>query len=218
MKKPVIESLLQAHLTMMRNGMVVKGLHDCHAEGLESIMLHDIPGNRIRMFVARENHTLWQNERRINLQFSLGIHAHHCDVRLIGAHGPVYNDLYGLVPHPRGDFQKFAYRSEITSGQSGTIEPTGEFAYAKRFDRCALQDSYSDMPAHMLHTIYIPKQHAAAWLVVEGEEDPDYNSVFWSNNKAPSIGPHFYTPMTQQNVYAAIESVVTHYEITGDAP
>jgi hypothetical protein len=97
-----------------------KSLINCHARGVDSILLDDTPGRRTRVFVARNTHELWKNIPfgiDLNLkagsdfipdswneeadyaenkdsnkpQLSVAIHPHHCDIELRIIKGMIVN-------------------------------------------------------------------------------------------------------------------------------
>jgi hypothetical protein len=53
-----------------------------HAVGLYSVMLLDEDGRRIRLFVARDGHTLWRNDPELDHPMSLGFFTAPCDASL----------------------------------------------------------------------------------------------------------------------------------------
>lgn len=202
-------ALLQHHLARAQSGVKFNAINNCHAQGIASIMLHDEPGNRVRMFFARANHTLWRNDPTGAMKFSLGIHPHHCAITLIGLFGQVYNDRYAITQTQHGDFELCEYHSEIKGGKgTGLITPLGTFGVPYRVLSETLAKPVS-MKAWELHSIRVPISSAAAWLVVEGEEDEHYISRFWSNQ-----GNHngaldgLYQPMTQGEVIEALSAVI----------
>lgn len=182
-------ALLRHHAARFAAGAPCNAVDNCHALGLASVMLHDEPGNRMRVFIASAEHDLWRNAPKET--YSVAIHAHHCDVTLVGIHGLARSDEYALVPTPKGEFQRFAYRSALATGQTGTLEPTGERANVHRVERTLLTHEAAALQAHQLHTIHVPRGEAAAWLVLEGKEDPGYASFCWSNADGANLEGYY---------------------------
>ncbi len=197
-----IVPLLQHHYARAIAGVAYQGLINCHAYGLDSIMLHDTPGNRIRMFAASACHTLWRNQ--MPHPFSIAIHPHHCAIRFIGLYGPVHNDVYALTPNPRGSFAEMNYQSAITA-DTGSLTPTGRHVDV----HCLRSEPMSGHPmlqAHELHTVHVRQFEPAAWLVLEGMADPDYQSHCWTNSE-----PDFtdlYQPMPNDHVADILGEVI----------
>lgn len=197
-------ALLDHHIARAQHGVAYNALRNCHAMGLESIVLHDEPGNRIRMFVAHAGHTLWANHPGQRFTFSVGLHAHHCAIRLVPLFGDTENHNYAVIPHPMGDFHAYTYSSGVTGSPS--MEPTGQRAFAHCIRQNALRAGAIALPAHLLHTIYLRRQLRAAWLVIEGKEDPYYRPVCWSNADTFDFDP-LYQPMDGGDVVETLEMV-----------
>src|SRR4051812_23895522 len=159
---------LRHHVDRAARGVTYNALAHCHARNLHSIVLHDEPGNRIRMFFAEYGHPLSNNRHGV---FSLAIHPHHCALRFAGLFGEACNEVYSITLDAAGTFVEMAYRSAITEGKAA-LTPTGRRATVHRI-RSERLDSNPVMAAHELHTIYAPYGRSA-WLVFEGEEDPAY--------------------------------------------
>jgi hypothetical protein len=174
------EALLKHHLMRAERGEIKNVIHNCHVIGLHSIMLHDEPGNRVRLFVAGKNHRLW------GTPMPLAIHAHHCDVVLVGVSGTVNNLRYELGG--AGAIRTREYRYE--SGVTGTVSltPTGQEVSLTQVDLRPVTSGVSaSMGASELHTVKVDRYHAASWFVIEGAEDPEYDSLCYTNN--PSFDP-----------------------------
>lgn len=171
-----ILALLEHHADRADQGVKFNAIGNCHAKNLDSIVLHDEPGNRVRMFVAKSGHTLGRNTPGDS--FSIGIHPHHCDLRLVGLFGPAENHEYALTPHPTGDFMEFAYTSGVNA--IAAMDATGKRAFVHPIAGQALEAA-PFLPAHRLHTVFLPAHAEAAWLVIEGREDPHFKPRLWSN-------------------------------------
>jgi hypothetical protein len=194
---------LEHHQERAARGVEYNALRNCHAIGLHSIMLHDEPGNRVRIFVANANHTLCRNRGD---RYSVAIHPHHCDVRLIGLYGPAVNDVYALTPNPHGDFREMEYRSAITHGVAH-FRRTGRRADAHAIAHQPLSTS-PKLSAHQLHSIFLPASYIAAWLVVEGAEWREYESLCWTNDPDPVLSAEFYQKMNCEEVELLLGNVI----------
>lgn len=198
--------LLSHHRARAASGVPYNAISDCHARGMHSIVLHDEPGNRVRMFFADWEHALGNNR---NGKFSIAIHPHHCTIRLVGLFGPAHNDVYALTPHAAGPFHQMAYKSAIGTGE-GSLTPTGKMAFVHRIRTEALSTNPA-LAAHELHTIYVEAQRRAAWLVIEGQEDPGYESVCWTNNPSSDFSG-IYSPMSCADVAETLNEVIRQIE------
>lgn len=200
-----LHSLLFHHRDRARRAVPYNAIANCHAMYLESIVLHDEPGNRVRMFVAKPGHTLWRNGDS-GAGFSIAIHPHHCDIHLVGLFGGATNHVYAMTPNPAGDFHQMRYRSAITQGEA-KLEPSGA-----RADMHLLRaESLSINPflrAHELHTIHLHSELEAAWLVIEGASNPSYEQVCWTNEPAPDLS-ELYKPMDALDVSSTLAWVLS---------
>lgn len=202
----MLKSYLQHQLGRALRGEITNGLHNCHVEGLDSIMFHAEPGNRVRMFVTADGvHDLWRNKAlNYSHHLSLAIHPHHCDVRFVGIHGDVRNHVYAVVPDPAGLLQEMDYTSGVLHG-TGVLTPTGRRGTGILIREERLNTNPA-MVANEMHTISAPNGHCA-WLVIEGQEDPAYKSVCWTNAYEPDL-TKLYKPMSQADICLAIERVL----------
>jgi hypothetical protein len=197
--------------------IAAKSLINCHCYGVDSIMLRDEPGCRLRMFVAHEGHELYKNIDFCGHQhggLSVGLHPHHCDIRLTPVDGVIRNieeagPSAQWVRHVWLD--AYSFESAITGGgefipmliQRGfklTIEPLDEMIV---------------MGARELHTIYVEKGQSAAWLVEETTEDRAYQPVCYSNRNLEVFDfSALYEPMavdhleTVMALYPAVAAVI----------
>lgn len=201
-------ALLRHHMWRAREGKPYKAFRNCHADGLHSIVLHDETSNRVRIFYATANHSLWRN--RAGHTFSVAIHPHHCDIQLIGLFGKVMNDTYALVPNPNGDFYEQEYQSAITTG-TGKMVMTGRRCDPHLIRGEDLENRSVYMPAYQLHSIYVPPGKPAAWMVIEGAEDPAYVSTCWTNDKSPDF-TGLYVPMDPEEVEAKLQAILDQME------
>jgi hypothetical protein len=182
----MIFPFLHHHLERARRGEVTNVLQHCHVRGLWSLMLHDEPGNRVRLFYADESHELGPNAGVLALRpgepMTLAIHAHHCDVTLVRVFGEVDNITVAVARDPDdGPLYRCMYESAIT-GEGGRLVNTGErFRYGMT-ELDQINRLGSQMTARTLHTIAVEAETEAAWLVFEGREDPAYVPECFTNN------------------------------------
>lgn len=167
---------------------------DCHTRGLNSVMLHDEPGNRIRMFITDFEHDLCYNRGVLRL----GLHQHHCAITLVKLFGEVYNDVYALTPHKAGSFSEYKYTSAIHNEGKGSLVLTGRKYLAHPLSSNLLTEDGIDLMASEIHTIYVPAGRVGAWLVIEGQEDENYDPMVWTNGSTDLKG--LYKKPTTQKV------------------
>jgi hypothetical protein len=185
----MFEAFLRHQLSNNLEKIVERSLLNCHAEGLHSIMLLEKPEETIRLFVADKNHVLWKNNfinagEYLSEEMSVGFHPHHCNVTLFPVKGMFANWIVE-ENNSEGDIEaiKYAYQSEITGGEIGF-----KFLHLCRlktlsfeFHSSVLSPLGVPMKAREKHTVFVPKGKPAAWIVFEGAEDTNYQSVCYSN-------------------------------------
>lgn len=171
----------------------------CQAKGLDSIVLLSGPP-MVRIFVAHaDEHELYTNQPGSRARMSLGLHAHHCDVTLIPLSGQVFN--VELTDDETGDF-KFLSPYHYKSGLDGA----GFFKRALRFgcSRGLVSKPITDplfLPAQEQHTIEVPYNKSAAWMVWEGKEDLYYEPITWSDRNLEEFDfSELYQPMTEERL------------------
>ncbi len=82
----MIRALLNHYYDRARcDELELRGIENCHVRGLHSIMLRDVPGDRLRMYFATPSHEL--HHAPGGPKMALAAHTHHCDVTLINVHG-----------------------------------------------------------------------------------------------------------------------------------
>lgn len=204
-------NLIKHYLLHNLEEVLAKSLMNCHCIGLHSIMLSDVPGRRIRLFIADDNHEMWKNHfTGDDDTMSIGFHAHHCDLTLDVIYGEIINWVITEVSpeeakrpeHCRwfdpGILSIYRYKSAISTGEM-SIEDTD---LASIFEgKSYKQISYPGaafMKANEIHTVYVEADKVAAWMVYEGKEDPDYLPYIYSISK-PEVLPSgylYYQPMS----------------------
>lgn len=176
-----------------------KSYKNCHAIGVDSLLLVDEPGFKVRMFFAHTHHELFKND--CDQLFSVGLHQHHCDITLIPAMGEFYN--VSILPEESNFVMKmssYTYLSPILSkNRPPKFQLSGEEKDINldwnKVDRPLF------LPAQSHHTVYVPFESEAAWYVIEGKEDPTYKSITLSNTDLEKFEfDKFYLPMSVADV------------------
>lgn len=170
-----------------------RSLRNCHCPGVDSILFNDKPEQRVRVFIAQENHQLWRNEFPFKERMSIGLHPHHCNVEL----RPIFGTIWNVVRRPGGApvrLDCYRYESPIRPTGTPAIKRAGSFKKIYTGAHfCICMEQLADardvgrqirtaMPAQAIHTIYVPKGERAAWFVFESREDKEYQPLCWSIN------------------------------------
>lgn len=192
--------------------MIERALGNCHAEGVDSIVFRQTKDWRLlRLFVAHPHHTLWTNSLDPTVEQSVAFHPHHCDVTLIAVSGIVSN-FWGYRPdalRESAGLSLWPYRwsSKITGGTGRMVKLSADPVPFRTYDGPPLnRGDVTSMPAHRCHTIRVPKNSAAAWFVIEGEEDPFYSPICYSmrGDLDKDDLATLYQPMTQESIRQAL--------------
>lgn len=153
----------------------------------------------VRVYVAHENHTLWQNDpNNFETPMSLGLHQHRTSITMIPLFGQIENVLFTL-DGVRRNLLGFKYSSAIRDGAGG-------------FERVAEQQEFElvrqplQYPRFMLgsenHSVFVPRGQTAAWMIAEGMNSYSYSPLMFSNdpNLEHADFSHLYQPLTQERL------------------
>lgn len=204
-----MRALIQHLLDNNLDAIVARSLNNCHAKGVSSIVLIDAPGERVRLFVAHENHDLARNSPALYREagMSIGFHPHHCNITLQQVAGTIWNWIVAPIDYTEIGTTKYSYESSITGTETQFIKQ----GYANLGTRSlySLGNGEScQMDANELHTITCEAGEVAAWFVFEGKEDPEYEPVCYSTSYLEGFDPYgLYTPMTAVDVFTSPTSV-----------
>lgn len=181
--------------------LAAKSFINCHAEGVDSVMLRDIPENRLRAFVAHDNHTLWRNSGFIK-GMSVAFHPHHCEVTLIPAFGSVFNVTPG---YGTNWYRYYQYDSKITGkGAFYNVPLTGILAQPKM----ELLTGPCAMKAETLHSMFLYHMEPAGWFVLEGKENPKYSPFCYSDADLENLDfSQLYKPMSVDHYIALLKKL-----------
>lgn len=155
---------------------------NCHMEGVHSLSVGTTEdGKLIRMFIAERHHRLWQNSMTHFAKGvqSLAFHNHKSDITIIPLSGVIYN--ISLSKRDRGEdnfvFDEFIYHSAIVDSNAGYFSKTGKSISLGTKRHRVSQPLF--LESETLHTIGVPINESASWLIIEGEdadEDTEYLS------------------------------------------
>lgn len=175
-----MKSLIRHYLRSNIDEVLRRSIMHCHANFVHSVMLMEKPGSTIRMFIAEPGHDLHCNDiSRFRTDQTVGFHAHHCDLTLIPLVGKVNNFKVSLSPRPDFECMEFDYQSAITHGKIG-FKLNGNRGL--QIDSVRLLEEGEFMSASQMHTISTFDDWAA-WLAIEGKEDPNYNGKCYSTQR-----------------------------------
>lgn len=168
------------------NVLLEKSLINCHCFGMDSLVIKDGPG-MVRMFIARKDHFLYRNEigrEDSYYQFSVGLHRHHCDITLMPLFGNISNITFANRYTDKEQrflrqVSPFKYESPISGGHGSFQKMDGPITAALTYERIK---GPTHMSAERAHTVHVPYGETAAWLVWEGAENPDHQSITYSDD------------------------------------
>jgi len=183
--------------------IVKNSIYNCHAKGVLSMLLND----KVRMFSfsARMGKSL-----RENLTGDVvGFHPNHCDITLIPLVGHINNIVATERANPTtipGDAPcpKWSFISPIKNpgmDKNNCFKQIGS-SFLNLCNTYLYKGNVYQMKANTLHTIHISSAKAS-WLVIEGDEDPNYKPFFYSR-ATPRFDSKMYIPATEKQVVAAI--------------
>ncbi len=193
-----MKNLIKHLLKENEEEIVAKSLFNCHIVGLHSIMLYECPGKTIRMFICDENHELFEN--------SLAIHPHHCNITLHQIYGQMTNVIY-YRDKSGEEYAKFKYTSGILEKEM-KIEYIAEAKLKKVSERTLFPNFSISLSAQELHTVYCKKGEISAWLVYEGKEDINYDSVLYSKKWNIELDDRLYKKMTIEQITKLLAKII----------
>jgi hypothetical protein len=200
----MISTFLMHHFSRARRGEITNGIRHCHVRGLTSIMLHEEPGNRVRLFYANADHEMsWSGMPQDPMP--LAIHPHRTDIKLVGVFGQAQSIAYTTArTHGAENYRKCKFVSAIASGEQGQLVDTGEDVPLIELRRVSLGFFGSEsLYAEELHTVVVAPRGEAAWLVFEGASSRDYSPECYTNQPRWSA-QGLYQKATQDEIEQAL--------------
>lgn len=192
-----MKALINHLLDNNKEEILQKSIRNCHAIGVDSIMLLEAPGKTIRLYVCNPHHELWKDD-------AIAYHPHHCNLTLLCVHGSFINDVAQFQDHPNGGYRKYLYKSKIKDNESGFDFQgfaTLEMCVSRRYQ----EDQFVEMHASEIHTVQVARDKSAAWLVFEGREDINYKPFCWSSGDPNTkLSLELYQPMTIREIRNAL--------------
>ncbi len=204
-----MSKLLIKHLWRTNREQILRNsLSNCHAVGVNSIVLLDEPGRRIRLFTATKNHELYRNGPLSLSEMSVAFHPHHCDIDIEVIKGPIINRIFRIDENGPLRLTAWRYHSKLRGEQPGFEEIGPVHGFGSRM--YLLDEGHvSEMKSTDIHTIVTGISSMPAWLIYEGAEDPNYQPVCYSDADLTQwTGEGMYQPMTEAAVTATIEGLL----------
>lgn len=183
-----------------------KSLLHCHAKNLHSVMLLDSPHKIVRMFIAEPGNNLWMNDSYfIAEKQSIAFHSHHCDLTIKCLHGEVINRT--LAEGHQESIPSWKFTSKIKTGK-GSFKKDGEKRIGFTRDTTLVKDDSIFLRAKTIHTVATLKDQWAAWLVFEGKEDKNYDSICYSFSDLTKFDfSGLYKKMTQKKLNYLLKNI-----------
>jgi len=193
-------------------------LANCHAKGLYSIVLKKFEdGKLLRMFYASKEHDLWKNNYKEvgprTQSLGLAIHSHHCDIQILGIFGRMVN--IRCVVDNKKKYKKqhalktYKYTSSILNGKKNAkFVAVGQENIKIKTVENINKGTAVHMNANELHTVYVEKGQEAAWLILEGIEDENYDSLCYSDDDLTKFQfEEYYKPIDVTKVAQILSKV-----------
>jgi hypothetical protein len=157
---------------------------DCHVKGMDSIVFK-LQAPMVRVYIARSDHTLWMNDPWVTKDYnmSLGLHRHRTDITMTPLFGHVYNIFESLAKQEDAAdvyLSKHTYQSRLVDGATA-FRRIGNYSTHFYLRRESLRYP-TLLPGDKLHSVYVPKGEMAAWMILEGAPNDEYQPLLWSND------------------------------------
>lgn len=180
-----MKQLVKHFLRTNEEMILEKSLINCHVMGLYSIMLSDVPENRIRLYIAEPECELIGVSPGMD-RFPLGVHPHHCDITLHCVYGGIINHNFKEEDDTPifsvTSLDRYLYQSQISTGTMGFTLDKTNVTLNYTGANILTQDDSVFLNARDLHTVQtVATMLYSAWFVYEGKEDIDYIPYCYSN-------------------------------------
>lgn len=189
----------------LRHYRVESGLHNCHAFGVESLVLRtNRDGSLIRIFHATGTHTL-QRLFRDNGHFVVGVHNHNKALRLRRLFGDIWNVELRPTSTPEASC---LYRYPFTSALNNPDGFNLGKPVIRRMSITTRRLIDVAMRPHDTHTVLVPAS-TAAWLVEEGPTVPNFQKYIYSPKSDLSLNSvGLYIPMNPRHLHLTCDAIL----------
>lgn len=192
-----MRTLIKALLENANDNVLMMSLKNCHVVGVDSIVLNmGDKGALIRIFIANENHELYNNQLLGNM--SVGFHNHKRDLNLVRIYGTVYNVVPTLSPVSEGHYYECDFSSAIhNKDKKWTINKSSKQYIVNTLRMDIINSIY--LNHNELHTIFVPGNKEAAWMVIEDKNKFSETTRLITNNlKSLDHNNNLYMPFNDQ--------------------
>lgn len=191
-----------------RQEMLDNSYLDCHVKGLHSIMLYNTPGKVIRMYVTSREHNLWQHTTVGCMQIpnNLAFHPHRYNLTLMCVAGKI---SHITLKNGKGGYNlpMYRYSSALADGSCGFVNTETMRPFTPEY-RWLLPGRHISLHATCVHSLLVPQGTVAAWMIMEGAENPEYEPVAFTTMPLEEFKPEgFYRKMTEKDMAEILESI-----------
>ena len=196
----------------LRAGIPDMALRNCHAVGVDSIVLGievDDEGRKLsmtRVFVAHHDRHELDHLWREDGHYIIGVHNHRYPLTIDPVVGELINHEVTLGEPGAALLYEFKFQSGITDELD--IVPTGNYGIADAYNRSLVPGDSHYMEATDLHTVVVPKVGVlSAWMVTEGPGVME--SFMYSMIPDPVIDPTgMYLPLAKIEAERVLDRVM----------
>lgn len=175
----------------------------CHAMGVHSIVIGRRGGKLTRVFLAVPGHTLWKNGRASE-KYSVGIHDHQYHLAISHVFGEIWHMRYTLEKNRFAELLN-AY-SFVSGGCNDTPTVTALGSQWVSPESVYRLLGTLSIGHEVLHTMAVPLNEPAAWLVREGERVKNKTMLYSDSQVIDTTG--FYQPFDGvDEIVSLVESI-----------
>lgn len=191
--------------------ILLKSLQHCHCPHVSSIVINEAEGKLHRIFLVWPNHNLWMNQEQnngyIHQVYSVGFHDHKYDLELEHIEGHIENISIkpAIAYEDNIRLRTYMVKSRLKEGLGPDVKYTG-YTYFSLPQSSVLYRDVLKLTYKNIHTIYVPHDTKAAWLVREGETKQDITHLYTSRNSHPINYCGLYQKFTSK------EEIIDHVE------
>lgn len=191
-------------------------LADCHAPGIDSIVLQDnraTNGGMTRIFAAHEGvHPLGDLINPNTGNYTIGVHDHRFGLRILPLLGTIVNFEVTIDPEGPETLHEYEFQSGINGNMN--VAHTREVRTRTPVFHELTPGGSTNMLATDLHTVIVPDSETVngmtAWMVHEGPEEKS-SKIYSPTDHLQVSAEGLYTPMSPEvararvaQIYAAI--------------
>lgn len=183
--------------------VLMKSRKHCHARNVHSIVIRERYEKLTRVFLAMPDHPLWANGAA-GYKYAVGIHDHQYSLQISHVFGTVMHMLYQRGKNRFAEeLYEFRFKSGGCNGKPD-VEMLGKtFIMPTSIYRILGSVTIGH---DSLHTMSVPRNEPAAWMVSEGERVKGTTTLF---SDMPTITTEgFYQPFENlDEIYSIVESM-----------